>query len=60
MRVMHCGLRAFTVRERELFNTASHTFRLKEVDLKRSLTDMGRAFVPLGLRTKNSPHSPRG
>jgi len=39
-----CGLRAFTIRERDLLDTASRAFRLKANDLTRHLTDLGRPF----------------
>jgi hypothetical protein len=40
-----CGLREFTIKEKELLDVAGRTFRVKPADLLQRVTDLGR---PLG------------
>jgi hypothetical protein len=39
-----CGLPPFTIRERDLLDTASRTFRIRPAVLTRRLTDLGKPF----------------
>jgi hypothetical protein len=41
-----CGLREFTIKERELLDRAAQAFRLKSADLVRRVTELGRPFGP--------------
>ncbi|HKV04282.1 MAG TPA: hypothetical protein VJO53_04145 [Candidatus Acidoferrales bacterium] len=42
----HCGLKAFTIRERELVDSAAHTLRITAGDLTRRVADLGRPLGP--------------
>jgi hypothetical protein len=39
-----CGLKALTIKERELLDSASRTLRIKPGDLTRRIADLGRAL----------------